>query len=341
MAAGHVIFNVVTGIAALVILPLMLLSIQWVQDRAGLAGGPATFLALFHTLFNLLGIALLWPFTNRLVSFLKSQFKAAEEDEARPRYLDNTLIGTPSLAHEAMVKELGRIQDISISMAEDAINTEASLSPQLASERFVMDRLVDAVADFTTELRRTDLPQDIAETLPQAMASARYFCDVADLALLIDQAQSGEVSSISEEIDEMLIENRRVAISILHTIREEGGSEETLIREAATLDNLERSYEQVKAKLLRAGTSGKIPVRRMLALIELMKKIERAVNYSSKGQNAFYSFSKTLSPQAGVEAAAVASEMKAAEELPPVTSAMETNPEESSQPDETGTSHSA
>lgn len=296
MAAGHVLFNVVTGVAALLILPLILMAIQWFQQSAGLSGGPATMLALFHTLFNLLGIALLWPFTNRLVKFLKSRFRAAEEDAARPRYLDSTLIGTPSLAHEAMVKELDRIQGISIGMAEDAINTEASLSPRLASERIVMDKLVDALADFTTELRRSDLPQDIAELLPQAMASARYFCDVGDLALAIDQAQSSEVTSISDDIDEMLTENRRLAISILDTIREKSRSEETLIQEAATLDNLERSYEQVKAKLLRAGTSGKIPVRHMLSLIELMKKIERSVNYSVKGQNAFYSFTLALAP---------------------------------------------
>lgn len=294
VAAGHVIFNVVTGLAALLILPLILLTVEWLQKYTGMASGPATFLALFHTTFNLLGIALLWPFTERLVAFLKRQFRAAEEDAARPKYLDSTLLGTPSLAHEALSKELERIQNISIGMAEDAINTEASLSPQLASERFVMDKLVDAVADFASELRRSDLPQEVAESLPLAMAAARYFCDVADMAQDIDQRQSKEVASISEEVDEMLAENRRLAISILETIQEKGKNEETLIQETATLDNLERSYELVKARLLRTGTSGKMAVRHMLALIELMKEIERAVNYSVKGQNSLYTFSQSL-----------------------------------------------
>jgi len=294
VAAGHVIFNVVTGAAALLILPLILMAIEWFQKNSGMAGGPATFLALFHTTFNLLGIALMWPFTGRLVAFLKQQFRAAEEDAAQPKYLDRTLLGTPSLAHEALTKELERIQNISISMAEDAINTEASLSPQLASERFVMDKLVDAVADFASELRRSDLPQEVAESLPLAMAATRYFCDVADMALDIDQRQSKKVTSISEEVDEMLADNRRLAISILETIQEKGRNEETLIQEAATLDNLERSYELVKARLLRAGTSGKMAVRHMLALVELMKAIERVVNYSVKGQNSLYSFSQSL-----------------------------------------------
>lgn len=294
VAAGHVIFNVVTGAAALTILPFILMALEWFQQSTGLAGGPATFLALFHTIFNLLGVALLWPFTQKLVNFLKLQFRAVEEDEARPKYLDRTLLNTPVLAHEALTKELKRIQEISIKMAEDAINTEASLSPRLVSDRYVMDKLVEAAADFTSELRRSDLPEEVAEGLPLSMAATRYFSDVAELAQDIDLRQSKRVSTISEEIDEVLIENRRLAISILESIQKPAADDETLIQEAVTLENLERSYELVKAKLLRAGTTGTLAVRHMLALIELMKNIERVVNYSVKGQNTLYSFSQCV-----------------------------------------------
>ncbi len=293
VAAGHVIFNLVTGAIALLILPLILVAIEWFQQSTGMAGGPATFLALFHTIFNLLGILLIWPFTRRLVTFLKRQFRAAEEDEARPKYLDSTLINTPLLAHEALTKELERIQEISIRMAEDAINTEASLSPRLAADRFVMEKLINAVADFTSKLRRADMPEEVAEALPLSMAATRYFSDVSDLAQEIDIRQSKKVSTISEEIDEVLSENRRLAISILETVQQQVRDEETLIQEATTLDGLERSYELVKAKLLRAGTTGKLAVRHMLTLIELMKNIERMVNYSVKGQNTLYSFSQS------------------------------------------------
>ena len=157
-----------------------------------------------------------------------------------------------------------------------------------------MDKLIDAVADFTSELRRADLPEEVAEALPLSMAATRYFSDVGDLAQEIDISQSKKVSSISEEIDEVLSENRRLAISILESIQQQARDEETLIQETATLDSLERSYELVKAKLLRVGTTGKLAIRHMLALIELMKNIERLVNYSVKGQNALYSFSQSV-----------------------------------------------
>ncbi|HKI59403.1 MAG TPA: Na/Pi symporter, partial [Mariprofundaceae bacterium] len=294
VAAAHVMFNLVTGVAALLILPLILMAIERLQQQTGMAGGPATFLALFHTIFNLLGVALMWPITNRMVKALKRRFRAAEEDEARPKYLDKTLLGTPSLAHEALVKEVERIRGISVRMAEDAINTEASLSPQLERERFVMDKLIDAVGEFTSDLRRSDLPEEIAESLPMVLAATRYFSDVGELAIDIDRMQSTKVTTISEEIDAMLTENRRMAIGVLDSTGSITNSEETLIQEAVTLEGLERNYETVKAKLLRASTSGQLSVRRMLGLIELMKNIERVVNYSVKGQNALYTFSLSL-----------------------------------------------
>jgi len=295
VAAAHVMFNVVTGAAALLILPLILMAIERFQQQTGMAGGPATFLALFHTIFNLLGVALMWPITNRMVKELKKRFKAAEEDEARPKYLDKTLLGTPSLAHEALIKEVERIRAISINMAEDAINTEASLSPRLASERFVMDKLIDAVGEFASDLRRSDLPEEVAEALPLALAATRYFSDVGELAIDIDRMQSTKVASISEEIDAMLTENRRMAIAVLDSTSTSANNEETLIKEAVTLEGLDHNYEAVKAKLLRASTAGQLSVRRMLSLIELMKNIERVVNYSVKGQNALYTFAHPLS----------------------------------------------
>ena len=119
MAAGHVIFNLITGAAALLILPLILMLIIWLQQSAGMESGPATFLALFHTIFNVLGIALLWPFTERLVRYLKTLFRAAEEDEARPKYLDKTLSFRGDYINTCMATERGKqlIQKLNIKIA--------------------------------------------------------------------------------------------------------------------------------------------------------------------------------------------------------------------------------
>lgn len=306
MAAGHVIFNVITGVAALLLLPLLLFGINWFQAFSGMDGGPATFLALFHTVFNLMGVLLLWPFTSRLVSFLKRLFVAAEEDEAQPKFLDNTLIGTPQLAHEALVKELQRIQVIAIRMAEDAINTEASLSPRLKIDLEVLHKLSDAVGVFCSKLRSQGLPEEIADALPMALASMRYFIDVAEMAEEIDQLQSKEVMGVFQELEEALADMRRQAIAILEDVRQSPSSEESLARESAAIAALENNYSAIKAQLLRAGATGKLTARHMVSLIELMKNIERQANHCVKGQATLQLFSQQsvdeAKPEYGVEA---------------------------------------
>ena len=291
MAAGHVIFNVVTAIAAVIILPLLLYGIESFQSVSGLDGGPATFLALFHTVFNLLGVALMWPFTNRLVAFLKRRFVAVEENEALPKYLDDNIIGTPELAHKALIKEIERIQTISIRMAEDAINTEASISSRLQVEMDILHKLVDAVGDFSAKLRKSNLPESVANALPMALASTRYFIDVAELAEEIDNLQSKEVIGVYEELELALADMRRQAIAILEDVKKHCcESEEVLVRESGAIEALSKNYIEIKAQLLRAGTTGKLSARHMVSLIELMKNIERLATHCVKGQSSLQAF---------------------------------------------------
>jgi len=297
VAAGHVIFNLVTGGVALLIMPLLLMSIQWFQSSSGMEGGVATFLALFHTVFNLLGVLLLWPFTRRLVRYLKTLFVAAEEDEAQPKYLDNTVVGTPQLAHEALIKELERIQSIAIRMAEDAINTEASMSPRLQVDLIVLHKLADAVGKFCVKLRRQDLPEEIAEALPQALAAVRYFIEVAEMAEEIDQLQSKEVLGVHEELELALAEMRARAVAIMEEVRLSSVEVSILEREADALKELEAHYDAVKNQLLRSGATGKLTARHMVALIEVMKNIERQVNHCVKGQSALLMFASRISDQ--------------------------------------------
>lgn len=290
VAAGHVTFNVITGIVALLIMPLLLPAIQSLQGLIGMEEGVATFLALFHTAFNLLGILLLWPFTERLVAYLQTLFVAAEEDEAQPKYLDDTVVGTPHLAHEALIKELTRMRQVAIRMAEDAINTEASLSPRLQLDLEVLHKLGDAVGGFCAKLRRQDLPEETAEALPQALAAMRYFIDVAEMAEEIDHLQSKQVVGVHEELEELLVAMRRYAVSIMEEVRSSAPGVAVAERQASALLRLTDHYNMVKQQLLRAGATGKLTSRHMVALIEVMKSIERQVNHCIKGEAALQEF---------------------------------------------------
>ena len=70
VAAAHVVFNLVTAIVALILLPIMLWTVRVSGSVLGLQDIPAVSLALFHTIFNVLGVVLMWPFTTRLTAAL-------------------------------------------------------------------------------------------------------------------------------------------------------------------------------------------------------------------------------------------------------------------------------
>jgi phosphate:Na+ symporter len=110
VAAGHILFNLMTGAIALAILPGLLWLVGEIGEELGLAAVPAMILALFHSVFNLLGVLLMLPFTNRLAGFLEGRFRTTEETEGRPRFLDKNVLTTPPLAVDALTHELQRVR---------------------------------------------------------------------------------------------------------------------------------------------------------------------------------------------------------------------------------------
>lgn len=72
-AAAHVVFNVITGVVALALLPWLIGALGAARAALGLPSDPAAKLALFHTIFNLLGVLLMWPLAAPLTRWLQAR----------------------------------------------------------------------------------------------------------------------------------------------------------------------------------------------------------------------------------------------------------------------------
>ncbi len=79
LATGHILFNLVTGVIALLVLPAMLWLVNILTDWLDLEANPAVSLALFHTLFNVLGAAIMLPFTLPFARFLGRLFRSKKK----------------------------------------------------------------------------------------------------------------------------------------------------------------------------------------------------------------------------------------------------------------------
>ncbi len=106
LAAAHLIFNVATGIVAIALIAQLMGAVDWLSDHLGIATDNFTLkLAVFHTLFNLLGIVLMLPFINKLGSFITKYLPEKQRETAEPLYLNSASLELPDLAFEAVRKE--------------------------------------------------------------------------------------------------------------------------------------------------------------------------------------------------------------------------------------------
>jgi phosphate:Na+ symporter len=122
LAVAHLIFNVVTAFVAIAFLYQLASLVEFLSDKVGIdADNYAMKLALFHTIFNVLGVLMVSPFTSRLVKFLKSLFVQVE-DLDKARYLDDVVINVPEAALEVIRKEVEHLYDNSVEVISHALS---------------------------------------------------------------------------------------------------------------------------------------------------------------------------------------------------------------------------
>lgn len=123
LAGAHLIFNLVTGIVAIVFLPQFLQGVDWTSYHLGIAEDNYTLkLAVFHTLFNLAGLILMWPFINQLVRFLEKHLPSIKEEKEGALYLELSSLDFAETTVEAIRKETDHVYDIGLHALCDGLS---------------------------------------------------------------------------------------------------------------------------------------------------------------------------------------------------------------------------
>lgn len=272
VAAAHVIFNLTTGIVALLILPLLFWTVNTTGKILGLEDIPAVTLAMFHTSFNILGVLLMWPVTGRLTRFLEKRFVTLEEIEGRPRYLDKTIAESPTLALNALVLELSRIAVISRRMALAALSAESGPGRRIANDYVVAEKLANAVAEFITRLERGSLTNEVAEQLAKVLRAEQHLLACAEQALDIAREQSKLEVVDDIELMECINRFRLEVVSLvdLANLEIEGSS---FAECEAQLERVHTSYDEAKEVLLHAGVELRTSIPGVIGLMEQNSRI--------------------------------------------------------------------
>ncbi|HSM21416.1 MAG TPA: Na/Pi symporter, partial [Rubrivivax sp.] len=276
-AAGHVAFNLLTGVVALAILPVLLSAIVAAAELVDIDAAPAATLALFHTVFNLLGVLLMWPLAGRLARFLEQRFRSGEEDLARPQYLDDSVLAVPALALEALERELRRMGAMALQLIRRARDPGASAAA-LARDQQAVARLNRSIATFIASLNRASMAPETGQRLPLLLRAGRYYENVAELAAEIAARPMSLATGRCAELDGFL-ESARI---LLQDADPQSGPAP---RAAAPerLAALQVDYEAAKAALLEAGARGQLDVAEMDAALDRASLMRRGVEQATKG----------------------------------------------------------
>ena len=274
VAAAHITFNVVTGIIALSSLPILFWVVLHAEQSMGMEIVPAVTLAMFHTVFNILGVLIIFPFNRRLARFLDRRFVTQEEIEGRPRFLDKTVAVSPVLAINALALELSRITTVVRRMSLEALSSEFDPSVRIRRDFIVARKLSSEVAKFITHLERGMLNQEISEQLTKVLRTDQHLLACADQALEIARMQADVEEVNDEKISDGISHYRAEVVSLLTMANPEQESFSFSCCEAQ-LDEVQAAYDAIKADLLQAGAELRIPIPVMIDILEQNSRIRR------------------------------------------------------------------
>ena len=275
-AAAHVLFNLLTGAVALLLLPWLVDFIEHVRDWLELDAAPAVTLALFHTVFNVLGVVLMWPLADRLATFLAGRFRTAEEDEARPRHLDRTVLSVPALALDALMQEVRRMGTIALRGARRVWGVQQAGVPATLSEQAVAAQLNVAIAAFIADLHRVSMAAESAQKLPEVLRAARYYDAVAELAAELAAMPYPDTLG-PPALRDRIIDFVQDSVPLLQPDLEAGAVEPD-----ARQADLQRRYRALKAAILAEGASGSFDIHDMELCLRRLSRMRRLAEQAVK-----------------------------------------------------------
>lgn len=288
VAAGHVAFNVITGLVALSLLPLFIWSVSGVDHLIGIKDQPALFLALFHTSFNLLGVILIAPFTRQMTSYLEKMFRTEEEEISHPRYLDKRATDTPVMAMAALWKELNRLYDLSCNMVLLALKAKKAKTKKIQNQSEAIYNLGKTINEFSTNLRMVSMAREQSEELAISIRAARYLEEVMHLAhnlweLVLTKGDMKNKRSL-KLLEEFLIVTQNTVTAFSHLGDEQIEKDNTL----EELMNFQEAYQKTKAGFLSLAAEKHLSIDQVEELLDHLSRSRRLMEQLAKADRAIH-----------------------------------------------------
>ncbi len=277
-AAAHVAFNLITAVVALALLPWLLSTIAWSLEASGFPAATATSLAIFHTVFNVLGVLLMIPISGRLVASLKRRFRTKEEEEGTPRHLDDTVLAVPAVALEAIRLEHQRLGHLAARLLSAALADRPVSPAALSRRRASFDSLLAAISDYVRRLDRRKLPTEVAEGLERVVHASQHYLIAVDQAADVAEHRAEAEGHTATRAMGGVLEAARDVVRVT-----DPGARSYYVGEGQRLYGaLEERYKTVQAEHIRAAAAGELEARDVAYWQNVMAEIRRGAKHLAR-----------------------------------------------------------
>ncbi|MGC9333161.1 MAG: Na/Pi cotransporter family protein [Anaerolineae bacterium] len=265
-AMGHILFNAVTGLLAFASVRLLLLLVAFLGNaRGGL--DPATALALFHTVFNLMGAFLFLPILHPFARLLTRL--VPDRGPPLTRHLDRTLLRIPSVALEAAARTLNEIAAVALTESAGLLAAR-SLTRGGREKLWAAEAAMKETAGFLGQIRVSSDGHDLY-TRRLSLLHARDHLERLIEACLESETpiQDGEIQDAASRLTPEL----EAAVAWLRGQQGEAGD---LVRHLAEASARQaEARRRYRVRLLEETAAGQIDPEETHRLLESMRWVDR------------------------------------------------------------------
>lgn len=246
-ALAHILFNLVAGIIAIVLMPGYAEIIYAADQHLGVPPG-ALSLALFHTLFIGVGVVLILPWSHRFARLIERVLPDSNDNPAR-QYLDDSLLSIPAVALEASQRALEQVADKLLLNYQQIM--EMAGSETLENDLAQMHQALDDTFAFVTRIQIPPEEQRLSEL---SIAQLHAIDHLLRLRSRLTELMQEDIDFNSPAYQWALEQNRN-----LLNLARAGLAGQNLPEQITEIDNhsaiLDNLSHQVRHRLLQATSS--------------------------------------------------------------------------------------
>ena len=256
LAGAHLVFNVVTGVVAIIFIFPLARGVNFLSDLFGIHATDFTLkLAMFHTIFNILGVLLMIPLIGKLEKLLLKVFKEkVDRDIDEPKYLNESVLEFPASTISALIME-------SKYLYKNAIFEIVAHGLNIHRDDIKSDQKIKNIIKKSTEDMRVDVENLYYQKVKSIYGEILKYASTAQKSMKLSEGQNNKITDIK-------IANRKM-VEIIKDVRE-------LNKNITLAFNIDNKY------LLKEYNGFRKKVVKVLRVIYIFRKAENAKKYADQ-----------------------------------------------------------